>query len=124
MKLNWKDIITTLVALAGGSIVYAKFYDYPWAVIGSWRSAVAVLAGTGLVMALFSRFDFSNFSFLNVGEMVFGIAAVGLAAVGIFMTSSFIFYSLASVLGALWLVDTARHAAHSLDGGHTYHPAH
>lgn len=114
MKFSWKDIMTTLLALAGAAVVYAKFYDYSWALIGSWRGAVSVLALIGLAMFAFSSFDFSNLSILNLGEMVFGLAAVALAIVGMIMTSSFTFYTLAMVLGALWLVDTARDVRRSL----------
>ncbi|MGZ6004971.1 MAG: hypothetical protein ACXWLH_02365 [Candidatus Saccharimonadales bacterium] len=116
MKLSWKDIVTTLLLVAGGAVVYAKFYNYSWAVIGSWKSSVAVLAAIGLVMFAFSSFNFANRSILNIGEMMFGAIAVGLALTGMIATSQPIFYILAAVLGSLWLVDTARHARHSWIG--------
>jgi len=128
MKLTWRDLVTTLLAIAGGAVVYAKYYNYSWAVIGSWRSAVAVLAAIGILMFAFSAFDFANRSILNVGEMVLGIVAIGLAITGLFVASSQIFYSLAIVLGVLWLVDTARHVRHSLMGSgttlHRHAPVH
>jgi hypothetical protein len=120
MKLSWKDTINTLLAIGGGTIVYAKFYSYTWAVITSWRSAVAVLAVTGLLMFAFSSFNFANRSMLNVSEMVLGVVAIGLAIVGVIVTSQFVFYSLAIVLGVEWLVDTARHARHSWIGDEGY----
>lgn len=116
MKLSWRDFATTLLAVAGGAVVYAKFYDYSWAVIDSWRSAVAVLAGIGVLMFAFSAFDFANRSLLNIGEMVVGIVAIGLAITGMIATSSPVFYGLAVTLGVLWLVHTARHARHSWIG--------
>ncbi len=114
MKLSWRDLITTLLVISGLAIVYAKFYDYSWTVIGSWRSAVAVLAAIGVGIALVTGFDFENRSWLNVGEMIFGLVAAGLMIVGMIVASSFVFYSLAAVLGALWLVSTLRHIRHSL----------
>lgn len=120
MKLSWRDFVTTLLAIAGAAIVYAKYYDYSWAVIGSWSSATAVLAGIGVLMFAFSGFKFSNHSILNVGEMVVGVIAIGLAIAGMFAASSTLFYSLAATLGALWLVDTARHARHSWIGDEDY----
>jgi hypothetical protein len=114
MKLSWKDAMTTAMALLGGAVVYAKFYDFSWAVIGSWRSSVAIMALVGIGMFAFSTFDFANRSILNIGEMVLGLAAIALAVTGVFMASEFVFYSLAAVLGVLWLVDTARHARHSM----------
>ena len=104
----------TAAAIGGAAIVYAKFYEYSWAVIGSWRSAVAVLFGIGLVMFAFSNFNFANRSILNVGEMVLGVVAIGLAAAGMVITSSPLFYGLAIALGILWLVDTARHVRHTI----------
>ena len=120
MKLSWKDVINTLLAIGGGAIVYAKFYSYSWAMVGSWRSSVAALAIIALLMFAFSSFNFSNRSILNVTEMVLGSVAVVLAVIGVFMTSQFVFYSLASVVGLAWLIDTARHARHSWIGDEGY----
>jgi hypothetical protein len=116
MKFSWKDVMTTILAVFGAAIVYAKFYNFSWGVIGSWRSAVLVLAAASIVLFAFSSFDFSNLSILNIGEMVLGIAALILAIVGTFVTSQFAFYSLAVVMGVFWLLDIARHARHSLVG--------
>lgn len=113
MKLSWRDFATTLLAVAGGAVVWAKFYDYSWAVIGSWRSAVAVLAAIGLLAFAFSAFSFANHSAVNVGQMLVGGAAVVLAVVGMIVTSSALFYILATTLAVLWLADTTRHAWHS-----------
>lgn len=123
MRLSWKDLVTTALFVFGAAIVYAKFYDFSWAVIESWRSAVMVLAAMGIGMFAFSSFDFDNLSVLNVGEMIVGLAAIGLAIVGSFMASEFVFYSLAILLGAFWLSDTTRHMRHSLmnDDNPTYH---
>ena len=113
MKLSWKDSITTLALIFGALITYAKFYSFSWAVIGSWRSSVAVVALAGLIMFAFSSFNFANRSILNIAEMVMGLAAIVLAITGVIMHSSFVFYALAIVLGVEWLVDTARHIRHS-----------
>jgi hypothetical protein len=114
MKLSWKDLVTTLFVTLGGSVVYAKFYDYSWAGIGSWRSAVAALAVVGVGMFAFSRFKFDNFSWLNSGEMLLGLVAIVLAFSGMISTSEVIFYTLAATLGVFWLTDTARKIRHSL----------
>jgi len=123
MKLTWRDIVTAALAVAGGAVVYAKFYDYSWAMIGSWRSSVAVLAIAGLAMFAFSGFDFANRSILNIGEIFLGIVAIGLALTGMVVASEPVFYSFAAILGILWLVDTARHARHSLlhEGTTSFH---
>ena len=125
MKLSWRDVITTAFVITGGAVVWAKFYEYSWALIGSWRSAVAVLGGLGLGVLLATGFDTENRSWLNIGEMIFGLVAAGLVLVGVIVTSSFLFYSLAVILGALWLVSTARHIRHSImnDDTTTHHHA-
>jgi hypothetical protein len=123
MKLTWKDIVTTLLAAGGAALVWAKFYEYNWAVVGSWRSAVAVLAGLGLGMCIFSNYQAEFRNRVDTGEMVLGIAAAVMAVVGMVVTSSIIFYALAGVIGTLWLVSTFRHVWHSLTGttGASYH---
>lgn len=115
MKLTWRDIVTSLLVIAGGAVVYAKFYSYTWAVIGgSWRNAVAALAILGLAMVAVTGFELANHSWLNMGEMVLGLIAAGLIIAGLIVTNHVVFYSLAVVLGVLWLVSTARHARHSI----------
>jgi hypothetical protein len=117
MKLTWKDMITTLLVIGGGAIVYAKYYSYDWRWIGdSWQKSVAALAVIGLLMFVFSSFNFANRSILNIGEMVLGFAAAVLMIVGVLVTSQPVFYGLAAVLGVLWLVDTARHVRHNIIG--------
>ena len=127
MKLFWKDLITTLLVIAGGAIVYAKYYNYAWSGIQSWRGAVGWLAVVGLLMFLYSSFSFANRSILNVTEMVLGAAAIVLAVVGGIITSEAVFYSFAAVLGVLWLINIARHVRHSFIGRGTtptHHHAH
>ena len=122
MKLSWKDVVNTILVIAGGAVVYAKYYSYSWSVIASWRSAVAVLAIAGILMFAFSSFEFTNRSILNVSEMVLGVVAVVLIVYGVIVVSQFAFYAVATVLGLLWLIDTARHTRHSIiGGGTTYH---
>lgn len=116
MKLTWKNLITTLLAIAGGVVVYAKYQNFSWALLGSWRSAVALLAFAGVSIFAFSNFNFANFSILNVGEMVLGVIAVGMATYGMFVASETMFYVLATSLGVLWTIDTARHIRHSIIG--------
>ncbi len=119
MRLSWRDIVTTALAIFGGVIVYAKFFDFNWAIIDNWRNSVAVLAITGLAMFVASGFNFANYSILNITEMVLGLAAIVVAVWGIVAVSAPLFYVLAGVLAALWVVDTARHVYHSVEGEST-----
>ncbi len=113
MKLSWRDIVTTLLVVGGGTLVWAKYYSYSWAMIGSWRSATAVIALGGLLLFAFTNFDFNNFSIANVLEMILGGAALVLAVWGMTVVNHAVFYSLAATLGLTWLVDIARHIRHS-----------
>ena len=119
MKLTWRDTISTILVICGGAVVYAKYYNYSWAVISSWRSATLVLAGIAVLMFLVNNFNFANRSLLNIAEMFLGIAAIVLAVYGALVISHTVFYALAAVMGAFWLIDTARHARHSMhsEGG-------
>lgn len=125
MKLSWRDTVSTLLVVVGGVVVWAKYLDYSWAILGSWRSATAVLAVIGVLMFAVSTFDFKNYSILNLSEMVLGAVAVGLAMTGMIFTSEPIFYTLAAIIGIVWAVDTARRARHSLMNGGTslHHPS-
>ena len=116
MKFSWRDIAVTLLAIAGGAIFWAKAYSYSWAVIGSWRSSVAVLALIGVLMTVFSGFDYRNLSVLNMTEMVFWAAGAVLAIVGMTGTNDTLFYSLGTIMGIVWFMDTGRHIGHSLLG--------
>lgn len=121
--LTWRDLITTLLAIVGGMIVYAKSYNLNWAIIGSWRSAVAALGVTGIIMTLVSGFDVANRSILNITEIILGLVAIAVGVFGVFIASPTLFYILAGLIGMLWLIDTSRHIRNSIteDGTTTYH---
>lgn len=118
MKLSWRDIITSLLVIGGGAIVWAKYYSYSWAMVGSWRSATAIIALGGVLLFAFTNFDFNNFSIANVIEMILGGAGLVLAVWGMTVVSHAVFYSLAATLGVTWLIDIARHVRHTaVEGG-------
>ncbi len=116
MKLSWRDIVTTLLVFGGGTIVYSKYYNYSWSIINSWKIALLVLAIGGILIYAFNNFDFTNLSILNIGQMMLGVAATAITIIGLFSRSRTMFYSLAIVLGVVWLVDIARHLRHSIIG--------
>ncbi len=113
MKLSWRDIVTTLLAVGGVAIVWAKYYSFSWAMLGSWRSTTTIMALAGLLLFAFTNFDFNNYSIANVAEMVLGGIALVLAIWGMTVVNHAVFYSLATTLGITWLIDIARHIRHS-----------
>ena len=124
---SWRDIVTTLLAVAGGVIVYAKLQDYGWWLVSSWRGVVAALGVIGIAMCITAGGDLDNRSTLNRLEAILGMLSFGLIVVGLIFSSQFISLILATVLGALWLVSTARHIRRSLihesHSGATHRPA-
>ena len=116
MKLSWKDVATTAFLLAGGAVVYAKFYDYSWAFIGSWRGAAAVLGALGLGLLL-SSIDYEDSANNSVAEILVGLVGLSVAAIGIIVASEMLFYVAASILGVYWLADISRHVWHSMGHG-------
>jgi hypothetical protein len=48
MKTLYRDIISAVLAIAGGVIVFAKLNSYDWWLLGSWRGALGVIAVLGL----------------------------------------------------------------------------
>lgn len=116
MRFTWRDLATTALAIFGGIIVDAKFYNFGWAVIDSWRSATAVIGLTGTLMAAVSGFDVTNRSTLNIIEMILGVAAIGTGMAGLAFGSETLFYALSGLLFILWAFEIARHAWHSAMG--------
>ena len=120
MKLSWRDIFTSIIVVGGGLIVWSKYYNYNWPLIGSWRNATAVLSLAFLIFYFFTNFDFNNFSVANTLEMILGAIAIVLAVWGITVTSSIAFYYLSLTFGIVWLIDILRHLRHSLmESGHS-----
>lgn len=111
--------------LAGGAVVFAKLQEYSWWLIGdSWRTAVAVLAGAGLAALLVgtvgARAEGTHRNTFDDVEIGAAVIALGLAVTGMIVTSELVFYSLAAVMGALWLTAIIRHAVHTFSHTGTF----
>src|SRR5581483_893185 len=76
MKLTWRDIIAAVLAVTGGIVFYAKLHSYSWALIGSWKGALVVIAVIGLGILVTYLVDFfRNEAMISFGEMVLWAAA-------------------------------------------------
>lgn len=110
MKLSWKDILTTLLAIVVGVALFAKIKEYDWAFIGSWRTAIGSLGFLGLLMATIDEEDFTHFNAWGAVEWIFAVGAVGLVIAGLIVSSKVLVVALAADLLALWGATIIRHA--------------
>lgn len=121
MNITWRDLITTILAAAGMTEVWAKFYDYSWWLIGSWRGAAAVLGGLGLAVLAVRLSELADMdNWVNFIESLLWVSAAGVIVVAMFVTSAGLFYTGAAVLGVIWLSSLVRHIWHTTH--HTRHP--
>jgi hypothetical protein len=118
-KLTTKDLVTTIALAIGGAIVYAKYYNFSWAVVGSWRSATVVIAGLGAVIFGLSSYDFAKQAGLNLVKSLLAIVAFVFAIIGSTTVREYAFYGLAITAGVAWLIDFIPHLMNSLDEGLT-----
>jgi len=110
MKLSWKDITTTLIAIVVAVALFAKIKEYNWQFIGSWRTAIGSVGFLGLLMATFDEEDFTHFNAWGVIEWTLAVAAIGLVVAGLIVASKVLVVLLAADVLALWFTSIVRHA--------------
>jgi uncharacterized membrane protein HdeD (DUF308 family) len=115
MKLSWRDVATAALFVLGAAVVFAKIYGLSWMVLGSWPSAVAVLAIIGLAMVAINGFDMANRNWRNLTEIAIGVIAGIIAIIGLIVESPFIFYSVAVLLTVGWVISIVSHVQHSME---------
>lgn len=121
MNLSWRDAWTTLLAIAGGGVVFAKTQEYSWWLIGSWKGALGVLAAIGFLMLAVNVSELTDWhNWVNWSEAVLWIAAATVMAIGLFTAAQAMFYTAASLLGVTWLAVLIRHAFHTTHQHPTY----
>jgi hypothetical protein len=112
MKMISRDIISTILAVGGGVIVFAKLNAYSWWSLGSWTSVLGVLAVIGAAILLTNIQELAEMSDgAAVMEFLAWLAAVtvtipSLAAV----TTRAEFIWSGAMIGLAWAVQTTRHA--------------
>lgn len=127
MKRVYRDIISAILAIAGGVVMFAKLQSYNWWLIGSWRGALGVLAVLGLGILLTNITEVVRMDDgAAVGEFVLWAAAAIVVITSLAVTTTqaeFIWSGVA--VGLAWLAQTGRHLWSSDDTTrHTYIPAH
>lgn len=110
MKLSWKDVVTTLLAIIVGVALVAKIREYNWAFIGSWRTAIGSMGVLGLILATVDEEDFTHFNAWGIVEWTLAIAGIGLFVAGMIVASKVLFVIFAADVLALWVASVIRHA--------------
>jgi hypothetical protein len=107
--------------------MFAKLNSYSWWLIGSWTSALGVLAVLGLAILLANVVDL----FRTSDESIFVESSLWLAAATVTVASLFAtttkaeFIWSGALIGLAWLAQTIRHAWHATNTHrhHHYFPA-
>jgi membrane-bound ClpP family serine protease len=119
MNLSWRDYASAILAVLGGAVVFAKIQGYSWALIGSWKGAVATLGVIGLLMLLLNVAEMSDLrNWVNWSEALLWILAAAFIVTGLFVASEAMFYSAAIALGVAWLEALSRHIVNSATHHH------
>lgn len=112
MRRAWKDVLSSVLAAAGGVVVFAKLESYHWWLIGSWKGAVGVLAVLGLTMALTNVGELRKFTDAPsvLETYLWLLSAIAVAGSLLSTTTKPEFVTCAIAVGVAWLAQTTRHA--------------
>lgn len=109
MKLSWRDIVVTVLAIVVGLVLVAKLQSYDWAFIGSWKGAAGTLGVLGGLMVIFDEADFLRINTWGAIEGILALVGIGLLIAGLLVASKTLFVLLAVDLLALWFTSLTRH---------------
>lgn len=124
MKFSWRDVVVSILAIAGGIVAFAKLQSYSWALIGSWKGALGVIAVIGLaIWATYSIDWFRGEAVEAAGEMVLWVTAATVVVASLFAaTSKAEFVWSVGLIGLAWLTQLSAHIWESTHH-HTSHLA-
>lgn len=111
MKLSWRDVLTSILAIAGAIVVFAKLQSYSWWLIGSWRSALAVVGAIGFaillvnILELLQMEDVATFAELSLWLITATIVIASL----VITTTKGEFIVSAAAIGLSWFVELVSH---------------
>lgn len=102
----WRDIISLALVIFGGVVMFAKVQSYSWWLIGSWKGALGVLAGTGALLFLVNLQQLINFdTVVNFFEIVLWAGTITFLVTALLVdTTKVEFIWSGALLGATWLV--------------------
>lgn len=109
MKLSWRDLFTTIFAIAIAVVLVAKLRSYDWRFLETWKSAVGVLGVGGLLMVLFDEADFTKLNYWSAFEGLIVLTGIGLFTAGLLVASKTLFVILAADIFVFWLASVTRH---------------
>lgn len=127
MRVLYRDSISTVLAVVGAVVMFAKLQSYSWWLIGSWTGAVGVLAVLGLAILLTNVVEIYK---LADGAALAEFSAWILAAT---VTIASLFYATTrsefiwsgALIGFAWLAQVTRHVwrkTHAHTNQHHYMP--
>lgn len=125
MKLSWRDALSSVLAIFGGVVTFAKLQSYSWPLLGSWKGALGVIGIVGLAILLVYAVEIVESTSLGVlGMTLAWIAAATIIAAGIFSTTTKAEFVWSGILiGLSWLSELASHAWGSMHHGSSSHYA-
>jgi hypothetical protein len=113
MRLTWRDVVSTVLVLAGLVMGLSVIEGWGWPLLGGVREGIvaAGIAGVGACV-LGSSLERSYVADpFGVVTMVIGMAALAIAIVGgLLMGTQEFLLALILTMGMLWLLATVRHA--------------
>lgn len=109
MKMSWRDIFSTIFAIAVAVVLTAKLRSYDWAFLGSWKGAIGALGVLGLMALLVDESDFSRLNTWGALEGVVALVGVGFLVAGLIVASKTMFVALAISILTFWFLSLLRH---------------
>lgn len=121
MRNYVRDTLSSLVAVVGAVVVFARLESYKWWLIGSWKGALGVIAVLGLALLLINVMELFRFAILpNFVETFLWIAAATVVIASLFSTTTKLEFiwsaALVGVAGLAHMVD------HFWQAGDTHKP--
>jgi hypothetical protein len=112
MRLTWRDVVATLVVVAGLALALSATQGWNWPLINGVRAGIIALGLTGIVACSVSGWaqdaneqgsSFYRSPFFIAGAIV-GVFLLGIGIVGLFVGAvQFLFWMMAG-FAALWVI--------------------
>jgi hypothetical protein len=126
MRLTWRDGLTALLAVLIAVVAIAVLQQWNWPLLGSYRAGMVAIGVIGLAMCGVGGYQFWNAAFERPGSilrdaflilgLVLGLAATTVLVIGLITGTQAPFVWMVALIGALWVVATARHAVEGAEG--------
>ncbi|HZJ18408.1 MAG TPA: hypothetical protein VFD45_02205 [Patescibacteria group bacterium] len=112
MKLSLKDIISTILIVIVGVIVYLDSTGIEFPFSRNYRAGIIMLFVLGLSICAFgsrATWPIKSSNLALMFSALFGVLVLIFAIIGIIVGGQFFFYLLACMIVLLWTITTLRH---------------